>query len=136
MSMTTREVERIPLAEFHARIAAQGVPREHVAFRCPMCGAVQSMTSLIRVGVGTIEDVEKYIGFSCLGRWTDAGTPRKENEGKGCNWTLGGLFQAHRLEVETEDGVRHPHFVVATPDEARALMEKHANEPALSTPKE
>jgi len=114
------------IEEYREAIRAQGVPREHVAFRCPMCGTIQSMTSLIRAGAGrTAEEVERYVGFSCVGRWTGAGSPRPENQGKGCNWTLGGLLQLHRLEVVTEDGTAHPWFEVATPEEAQALMAEH-----------
>lgn len=122
----TIERRRMSAAEFQAALRAQGVPREHVAFRCPMCETVQSMTSLIRAGAGrTPEEVERYIGFSCIGRWTGAGSPRPENKGKGCNWTLGELLQLHRLEVVMDDGTVHPTFEPATPEEAQALMAEH-----------
>ena len=66
----------VSVADFHARMKAQGVEpnREDVAFVCPMCGTVQSMRSLIAAGVPA-EKAENYIGFSCEGRWTDAGPP-------------------------------------------------------------
>ncbi|MBU6231566.1 hypothetical protein KGP36_02765 [Patescibacteria group bacterium] len=122
--MTTKTVE-----EMHEAFKAQGVPREHLAFVCPMCGTVQSCQSLIKAGAGaTVEEVEKFIGFSCVGRWTKAGPPPgrpKENNTKGCNWTLGGLFQCHKLEVITPDGKRQPSFEVATPDQARELRERN-----------
>lgn len=116
-------VEKITVDEFRARLDAQGVSgRRHKAFKCPMCGTVQSMQTLIDAGAGPDEaSAEKYIGFSCVGRFTDAGSPRKEPDGKPCNWTLGGLFRLHKLEVQTPDGEYHPHFEVATPDEAVAL---------------
>jgi len=73
-------------------------------------------------------DVQKYFGFSCVGRFTGAGNPPKpEDKGKeqkGCNWTLGGLFQMHDLEVVTPDGKKHPCFEPATPEQAKAHKEK------------
>ena len=59
----------ISLDEFHAALKAQGVPREKVLLKCPMCGTLQSMEALVMAGAGeTTEEVEKYFGFSCIGR--------------------------------------------------------------------
>jgi hypothetical protein len=117
-------MERIPLDEFHVRCRESGVPREHLAFKCPMCGTVQSMASIAAAGKTTIEEAEKYIGFSCVGRLTGAGEPDRKNTppGRGCNWTLGGLLQCHKLEVFDAAGKVHPHFEFATADEAKQLM--------------
>jgi len=123
-TMITKTVE-----EMHAAFKAQGVPKEHLAFICPMCGTVQSCQSLIKAGAGTtVEAVEHYIGFSCVGRWTKAGEPPRkpiENNTKGCNWTLGGLFKLHRLEVLLPNGDRQPSFEVASAEQAQALMERN-----------
>jgi hypothetical protein len=91
-------------------------------FICPMCGTVQSVGQLadavIEAG-GTKDDVHRYVGFSCIGRFTgqgDAGIAAKnlgEKWDKGCNWTLGGLFQLHTLEVVMEDGRHRPTFNLA-----------------------
>lgn len=114
-------MKTLTLAEFHAAVKAQGVAHEHIAFKCPMCGTIQSGHDLIEAGAGAcFDDVEKYLGFSCVGRFTGAEQPRKAPDGSPCNWTLGGLFQLHKLEVITDDGVRHPRFELATPDEAQA----------------
>ncbi len=117
-------IRKISFPEFHAELKAQGVEsREDVAVRCPVCGTVQSMRSLMAAGAGdTAADVEKYIGFSCVGRWTGAGpfNSKKPPQG-GCDWTLGGLFKLHCLEVIDDEGNAHPHFEPATPDEAKAL---------------
>lgn len=122
-------METIKLDEFRARIKAQGVSdRSHAAFKCPMCKTVQSMTSLARAGADA-ETAEKQIGFSCVGRLTGAKSPRKVPDGNPCNWTLGGLFRLHEMEVIDEQGTAHPHFEVATPEEAQAL------EAALATAK-
>lgn len=76
-------------------------------FVCPHCKTAQSAEDLVSAGVKK-EEVEKYVGFSCIGRF---------DETKGCNWTLGGLFQLHELEIETEDGKRHKHFDLADANE-------------------
>lgn len=129
MSNTGRE--QITVAEFHARLKAQGVPNSnHAALVCPVCGTVQSMASLIAAGA-TPEEAERQIGFSCEGRLTNAGPFNPKNKAKGargCDWSLGGLFRVHELEVLTEDGVAHPRFAVATPEQAQELagMSDHA----------
>jgi hypothetical protein len=87
---------------------------------CPRCGTVQSARDLIAAGAGADFDaVSKYLGFSCVGRFTGAGSPRKTPDGKPCNWTLGGLFALHKLEVVTPDGKRHPRFELASPEQAQ-----------------
>jgi hypothetical protein len=111
------------LEEFQAALKSQGVGHEDFAFVCPMCKTVQSARDLIAAGAGNdFDEVEKYLGFSCVGRFTGAGSPRKEPDGKPCNWTLGGLFTVHKLEIETPDGERHPRFEVATPEQAKAVL--------------
>lgn len=114
------------IEEFHAALNAQGVPLIHCAFRCPMCKTVQSAFDLLEVGAAkSMDEVEKYLAFSCIGRFTNAGPHRKWSpSGKGCDWTLGGLFKIHTFEVVTEDGERHPRFELATPEEAQAHYKK------------
>lgn len=120
--MNTMTVE-----QFHEALKAQGVPRDHLAMKCPMCDTTQSAHSLIAAGAGaSFEDVEKFLGFSCVGRFTGAASPRKKSDGQPCDWTLGGLFSLHKLEVVTPDGQKHPRFELATPDEANALMSANA----------
>ncbi|MFA6230995.1 MAG: VVA0879 family protein [Rhodanobacter sp.] len=121
-------MQRMTIDEFHTALKAQGVPsREDYAFVCPMCRRVQSARDLIEAGAGKdFESVERYLGFSCVGRFSGASTPRREPDGKPCDWTLGGLFSTHRLEVVTEDGEVHPRFEVATSEQAQALQRRHA----------
>lgn len=118
-------MKTVTLDEYRSALKAQGVPRDHMAWRCPMCSTVQSAADLITAGAGADFDaVEGYLGFSCVGRYTGAGSPSQmKGQGKGCNWTLGGLFQMHELEVVTEDGRRHPLFEPACPEEALAHMQ-------------
>lgn len=118
---------------YHAALKAQGTKdRAELVMICPMCGTPQTGNDLIRAGAGkTFDDVEKYLGFSCVGRWTGAGSPRKVPDGKPCNWTLGGLFSTHKLEVITPDGEKHPRFEVATPEQAQSHW-ANANRSGLS----
>lgn len=121
-------MEVISIDEFRARCQAQGVrSSEHLAFKCPICGTVQSATSLIRaIGAGaTFEAVRDQLGFSCVGRFTAAGPHQPDTPpGRGCDWTLGGLFRLHKLEV-IHMGQHVMHFAFATPEEAQALQAKH-----------
>ena len=100
-------MKTLTLEEFKTAIKSQGKDRiEDVTFRCPSCKTLQSAQDLIDAGAGkSMDDVEKYLAFSCVGRW---------NESKGCDWTLGGLFPIHKLEVVTPDGKHHPRFEPAT----------------------
>lgn len=118
-------MKEMTIAEFHAALRGQAVEcRDDLAFKCPMCETVQTAHDLIEAGAGgTFEEVEKYLGFSCVGRWTDAGPPRNTPDGQPCNWTLGGLFSLHKLEVINKDGRHHPRFEVASPEEARTHRE-------------
>lgn len=119
-------IRRITVDEFHAEIRAQGAPtRRDVAFKCVVCGTVQSMNSLIAAGAGANEEeVEQFVGFSCVGRWTGAGPHRDgAKPGAGCDWTLGGFFRLHTVEVITSDGP-NPIFELASPAEALALAQK------------
>ncbi len=112
----------LSLDEFKAALLAQGVSSHlHFAFKCPMCNTVQSAADLVAAGAGAdFDTVERYLAFSCVGRFTGAGAPRKLPDGKPCNWTLGGLFAMHKLEVLTPDGKKHARFELATGEEARA----------------
>ncbi|MDB6178968.1 hypothetical protein PAF17_15865 [Paracoccus sp. Z330] len=114
-------MKTLTIPEYHAELKAQGVEdRADLAMICPMCGTVQSARDLIAAGAGLdFESVERFLGFSCFGRWTKAGAPRKEPDGKPCNWTLGGLFSLHKLEVVDESGTKHPRFELATPEQAQ-----------------
>ena len=118
----------LTLEQFHAELKAQGVPRrEDIALVCPRCKTVQSAMSLIHAGAGAaFEDVEKFLGFYCVGRFTNDGPARKKPDGLPCDWTLGGLFKLHELEVITPDGMHHPRFEVATPEDAIRLARINA----------
>lgn len=122
-------MKTITLEEFHTQAKAQGVPREHVAFKCVACQTVQSATDLIKAGAGKdLDEVQRFLGFSCVGRFTGANSPRKEPDGEPCNWTLGGLFQMHEVQVKFDNGDYRPCFELATPEEAQANALKNGLE--------
>jgi hypothetical protein len=113
----------VTLQEYLAELRAQGVPRLHVAHVCPVCKTVQSLSSLLATGkFKDAEDAERYEGFSCIGRNTNAGPHRDGHDGIGCDWTLGGLLTLHTLEVIAEDGTKHMRFEPATKEQAKVLM--------------
>ena len=61
-------------------------------FKCPSCGHVQSVKSWLEHNPSlNPEEIENLVFFNCEGRI---------NEGHGCDWTLGGLFQIHKVEVK------------------------------------
>ncbi|ANN78938.1 VVA0879 family protein [Bordetella flabilis] len=109
------------LDEFHAACKAQAKSAEVIVFKCPMCATLQTARELIAADAGPDFDaVERYLGFSCIGRFTGAAGPRRQPDGLPCDWTLGGLFRTHRLEVITPDGLHHPRFELAMLEEAQA----------------
>ncbi len=120
-------MEKLTIAEFHSELKAQGVDRrKDIAFVCPICKTVQSIQSLINAGVRDQDNAEHFIAFSCVGRLTGAGPHKKGTPpGKGCDWTLGGLFQLHELVVIDENGREHPRFLPATPEQARRLASQN-----------
>lgn len=68
-------------------------------FKCVQCGNVQTYHDFEKLG---IESPEHYVHFSCIGRFNEKKT--------GCDWTLGGLFTIHKVEVEDNEGKTHPCF--------------------------
>ena len=73
-------------------------------FVCPQCKTVQTGQQLIDTGKVSREDVGGFMAFSCIGRF---------DESQGCNWTLGGLFQIHELEVVIDGDTHRPCFELA-----------------------
>lgn len=107
----------ITIAEFKAELTAQDVPREHFAVVCVQCGTVQSRQDFVDAGVfPTVEEAQSQWGFSCIGRSV---------AGRGCDWTLGGLFHIHKLEVDPGGGEKpFPCFEPATAEQAQAHMRR------------
>ncbi len=117
-------METITLQEFQDRCRAQGVPREHIAFKCPRCGTVQSMASLAEAGCPR-DNLEKAIGFTCEGVFSNIGGFRpfratRELPLRGCDYSLGPRH-AHADLAVVHLGHSYEHFAVATPEEAQSL---------------
>ena len=114
-------MKTMTLEEFRTEMKSQGKPIGDVTFQCPRCKTLQSANDLITAGAGkNFEEVEGYLGFSCIGRFTDniecnwtLGFSHigRSTDNIGCNWTLGGLLRIHELEVVTPDGEHHPRFM-------------------------
>lgn len=126
-----REVERLPIINFYARLHAQRVHNsDHLAFICPVCGTVQSMASLIKAGASR-DDAGCMVGYTCEGYWTDIGPSPNANDRssraearrliRGCDWSLANVFRVHELEVVTHDGEVIPWFRVASVEQAHML---------------
>lgn len=114
-------MRQVTIEEFHKELKSQGVSsKKFIAMVCPVCGSVQSMHDLICAGAGkTTDHVETYFGFSCVGRFTNAGPYKKGSDQIGCDWTLGGLFQIHNYEVVDAEGEIHPRFAPASAKDAQ-----------------
>lgn len=110
----------ITFEQFKAELSAQGVPREHFAVVCPSCKTVQSRQDFVDAGIHpTIEEAQKHWSFSCIGRFAGSNM--------GCDWTLGGLFRIHVLELDLGDGEKPlPAFEVATPEQSQAHAARRA----------
>lgn len=80
-----------------------GKDKKNWKFKCVNCGEVQSYLDFKEAGV---ENPEGRVYFSCIGRYV---------KDRGCDWTLGGLFQSHKQEVIAADGSKIPTFEFATP---------------------
>jgi hypothetical protein len=74
-------------------------------FKCSHCGQSQTLQDFIDAGV---ENPENKFYYSCIGRWV---------KGRGCDWTLGGLFQIHKTEVIAEHDKHVPVFEFADIDQ-------------------
>lgn len=70
------------------------------AFKCPHCGNVQTAQDFIDHGHA---DQKDNVYFNCIGRYVP---------GKGCNWTLGGLFKINKVSV-LKDAQVFPVFEIA-----------------------
>lgn len=128
-SRSKRPVRRIDHAQLLQELAQQGVSSSRYwAFRCPVCGTIQSAASLMAAGMSR-EDVRTSLAVECEGRLLQRGAwplPSDRSSAavarrklRGCNWTLNGFVQLHQLEV-LKDGVINPLFELATPEEAQA----------------
>lgn len=101
--------KRYTLAEWRAEAGLRfGPDPRDWRFRCVSCGHVQSIASILEHTPDRDRElVGNQVAFSCEGRWV---------KGVGCDWTLGGLFTIHKVEVVMEDGAICPSFEFADDD--------------------
>lgn len=115
-------VERIGVEEW-TKIAVElfGTNPHDWRFRCTSCGHEQSIREVMERHPNlNPDDVKAWIYFSCEGReWAC----KREKPEVGCDWTLGGLFQIHKIEVATPDGKTVPAFEFAHPDGMKKIVE-------------
>jgi hypothetical protein len=64
-------------------------------FKCCNCGNVQSIEDFQKA---KIEQPEKKVYFSCIGRWT-GGKGELGNKKSPCNYTIGGLINISTLTI-------------------------------------
>jgi hypothetical protein len=122
-------MRKLTVAEWRAEGERRFGPDErNWKFVCPMCGTVQGAEDFYTEGFARgAGQVNKVLGFACIGRWRMAGPHQKGNPpGRGCDWTLGGLFHIHTLEVIDDEGKPHMLFDFAEPEPARAVEPKAA----------
>ena len=80
-------------------------------FVCPSCGHHQTISDMFEA-----EMPSSAIAFSCVGRWRedDGDTPvvgmNEPDQGLGCNYAGGGLFQINPRLIVLQDGVEHHIF--------------------------
>lgn len=99
-------MKTMTVKEWRARgEALYGKNEREWKFRCVKCGNVQSAVLVDERNPEQIGQIKSnWIYFACEGRKT---------AGVGCDWSLGGLFTIHKLEVIDERGRRHPAFEFA-----------------------
>ena len=97
-----KEIETLSLKDWRKKGAQLfGKDIKDWKFKCPKCGEVQTLEDFIKQGV---KEPEEYFHFSCIGRF---------DKSRGCDWTLGGLFQIHKTEVVDSEGGKHRVFEFA-----------------------
>lgn len=90
-----------------------GGDQDDWVFKCPSCGHIQSVNSIKKIQrsrsleVSESSKIWMWITQSCAGR---------KIPGVGCDWTLRGLFQIHKMVVVTERGGVDPVFEFAEVD--------------------
>ena len=75
-------------------------------FRCPNCNHVQCGQDFIDLN---IENSERYVYFTCIGRFIEGNKGEIGNDIAPCNYTNGGLFNFAKLQIT--DGNKEPVFV-------------------------
>lgn len=97
----------------------------HWKFICPACKKTQNGEDFLNFVPE--EDINSYIGFSCIGRVNGKGNSFLNSNGdkgkypNGCDWTVGGFLKIHKLTI-LKDNKEHYHFDFA--DDYSHLLNK------------
>lgn len=84
------DVRKMTLEEWRAEGTRRfGKDPKKWKFKCASCGHVQCAEDF----KGLVDKPMDYVFYSCIGR---------HKKGVGCDWTLGGLLQIHKVEVDPE----------------------------------
>lgn len=98
-----------------------------VAFVCPSCGHVATVREYREA-----KAPDGAIGFSCIGRWTDADDRQTfQKQGGPCQYAGGGLIGLNPIRVTFPDGKVIDYFDFFVLDnaliEARKLLRSHSS---------
>ena len=93
-----------------------GADKKDWRFKCANCGHIQSINSILSHNhTLDAKEVGKTIYCECEGRI---------NKGYGCDWSLYGLFQCHKLIVEdTERSIEFKSFLFGNDNANKQLEE-------------
>lgn len=80
-------------------------------FICPNCGHIQTAIDFHELGMPD-EQINRFLGFSCIGRYIDGCKGEFGNGIAPCNYTSGGLFNIAPLTV-IANGAEHHMFEFA-----------------------
>lgn len=76
-----------------------GTDQKNWRFICPSCHHIATVQEWQEAGGGDAA------GFSCIGRWTNAGSDKAfKKSGGPCNYAGGGLFKLNPVEVKMQEG--------------------------------
>lgn len=99
------ERREIPLAEWQAEgLRRFGRDPLDWRFKCVICGHVQDGRGMMERHNISQDEALSRSSFSCEGRLGGE---------EGCDWSLGGLFKLHTVEIVHPDGSREPVFEFA-----------------------
>lgn len=83
-------------------------------FVCPSCGLVQSRADFNKLKAPPPE-INKVVGFSCIGRWSAGKVYEMLAGGQPCNYAGGGLFGLNPQKVVDPSDVVHAVFAFWEP---------------------
>jgi hypothetical protein len=98
--------EKLSVAKWHELARARyGDDPTFWRFKCPACGHTQTLNDFLLLGMD-VKQAQKYLGFSCIGRWR--ATLDNENVvefgemdlGSGCEYSGGSAWNISPWDIE------------------------------------